>query len=1074
MASDCAAQSVLRRALAECRTASDRHDYRFVSGARQYWIVAKTRQSNSPSQSAQWTQFLQWNDWIARAFYSVRTSDPVPVYLDFEGEPGERLTQLSGNRTLDETARSVVDVVRATVPALGKRLFRDHERQVRSWAAATKADLRFQVSGEVAAPPVLPMLLCFVLAAEQMGADELMGQSNYYGRLSQILKRDVEDLRHSYQASAELLWGSLNAWLIEAEGRRGLPSAYSMSSHRYVGIAVSQALVREADRSHLPDFFEFAGLAPHSDVPPEALEPLLIAWAAANNSGATKQLTRLIDIDGTRSRVAEIASVELAAWQGSESFERAQSRPQPHRPVVLRLQFAGMPLREPRFTPVLRLRSDEPTLPATLLAAGDSRVDLDLERLSAGAYAPPRASVPDAGDLLQSRIRFVVDGATVERAPTPAVVFRADEFGVEFWETHSIVRGERLHVLVRSEFAAQLESVLQEVSPPTWRRSSYSRLPGDWTLFEDVEVVRAPSATLTGKTRWLADLLSPITSHHLSLHDGFRMPGSVRQRWLADAPPTVTASSDSPDGFRLTIELIPDLLDSIDGAADATDRHVEYAATGSPSEPLVVDLSDLDLQAGTYEVTLASAAKSSPSRQRRHFTLVAPSPRRSDEAVVGLDLSEALASLERTHAPADELLSADTDGLLVGAAHFGAPSDQEAVSETPTVRSWPRARPRRAAGAPRLEAAVAGSCFFTGAHRWHIETAPVDKKGRTTAEWSPGTCKSCGVTKLFQNKAWKVVKKDDHWKPSYRVIDAPLRSDTQHDERLALAIAALAVVGAGDASSLNRVLAQVDSSALTVHRVIQDLTAVGALTVARDPASGAVTSWSLVPATVVTTASGSTLTSYWGEEAIASLQAAVGDASGTFRTSVHALSSTLISTTLDVEDLWPAVEELEHGAFYAGEASQAIAESLAPLSEALSAIPRVSMPHGGTYERFDPRSVSWMQVPTPSVPGAYRSGTYAREYFIRIEADVLNDERALVDAGTAKHAAALLDSAPPLVYRDPRQGDLRTPLGCPLPGLYGRAAALCSVRIPRTCKDEIVYDNVHQAVADRLTYLLTH
>ncbi|MEV7528409.1 hypothetical protein [Agrococcus sediminis] len=1037
--------------------------------------MAKTRQSTSPNQS-QWTDFLLWNEWITDAFYVGQAPDPAPVYLDFDGEPAKRLTKLAGHRSPEETAQALVKVVRDTVPAFGKKvLFKDHERRVRSWARATRAARRSDPSSLVDAPPVLPLLLCFALAAEQMGADGLMAPSNYYGRLSQVLQRDVEDLRHSYQASAELLWGSLNAWLVEEEGRRGLPSAYSISAHRYVGIAVSQALVREADRSHLPDFFEFAGLAPHSDVPPEALEPLLLAWTAAAHNGATAQLSRLIENDGTRSRVAEIASVELAAWQGSEVVERSKSKPQLHRPVVLRLQFSGMPLRKPRFTPVLRLRSDEPRLPASLVAAGGDQIQLELERLGAGTYAPPRASVPDAGDLLQSRLRFLVDGVTVERAPTPAVVFRADEFGVEFWETHSVVRGERLHVLVRSEFSAQLKSVLEEVAPPTWRGRDYPGLPADWSLFEDVEIVRAPSATLDGRTRWLADLLTPITSHHLSLHDGFRMPGSIRQRWLADAPPTVTASSDSPDGFQVTIDRIPEFLDSIDGAGGSTDRHNEYAAEGSPSEPLLIALADLDLRPGTYEVILSSASKSSPSRQRRQFTLVAPAPRRADDVVVGLDLSAALTPIERTTVPTDKLLSAETDGLLVGAAHFGMPTDGATAHPTPTSRAWPRARPRMRATPPRLEAAVSGSCFFTSIHNWDVETVTF-VNNRPTAKWTPATCKMCGMTRLYPTRLpRKAVGSDDRAaRPDYPAIDAPRRRDTDHDERLALAIAALAVAGAGDGASLQRILAQVDSSALTVHRIVQDLAAVGALALARHPASGAVISWSLVPATVVTTTSGATLTSYWGEEAIAFLENAVEGEDVTFRAEVDGLTSTLIATNAEDGALWSAVEELDHGAFHAGEASQAIAASLTPLSEVLGAIPRVSMPHGGTFERFDPRAATWTPIPTPSVPGAYRNGTYAREYFIRMEDDIVAGDRALVDAATAKHAAALLDGAPPLLYRDPRRGDLRTPLGCPLPGLYGRAAALSAVRIPYDVKDEIVYDAVEQDVADRLTYLLAH
>jgi len=49
------------------------------------------------------------------------------------------------------------------------------------------------------------------------------------------------------------LLGSLNSWLDSMGGSRGLPTAEAIG-HRYVGIALSQALIRDADRQLLPQF----------------------------------------------------------------------------------------------------------------------------------------------------------------------------------------------------------------------------------------------------------------------------------------------------------------------------------------------------------------------------------------------------------------------------------------------------------------------------------------------------------------------------------------------------------------------------------------------------------------------------------------------------------------------------------------------------------------------------------------------------------------------------------------------------------------------------------------------------
>ena len=86
-----------------------------------------------------------------------------------------------------------------------------------------------------------------------MNAADGMAANNYYGRLMQLL--DVpEEMRprvqSDYQRQAEDLWGSLNEWLEAWEGVRGVPTAYAVGM-RYVGLPMSQALVREHDRQQV-------------------------------------------------------------------------------------------------------------------------------------------------------------------------------------------------------------------------------------------------------------------------------------------------------------------------------------------------------------------------------------------------------------------------------------------------------------------------------------------------------------------------------------------------------------------------------------------------------------------------------------------------------------------------------------------------------------------------------------------------------------------------------------------------------------------------------------------------------
>ena len=87
-------------------------------------------------------------------------------------------------------------------------------------------------------PPALPLLAVLTIAAEQMEATEKFGANNYYGRLEQVLRLNQDQgtkLKQSYGIkkfkgipTSEYLWNSLNIWLEEWEGVRGLATALTV------------------------------------------------------------------------------------------------------------------------------------------------------------------------------------------------------------------------------------------------------------------------------------------------------------------------------------------------------------------------------------------------------------------------------------------------------------------------------------------------------------------------------------------------------------------------------------------------------------------------------------------------------------------------------------------------------------------------------------------------------------------------------------------------------------------------------------------------------------------------------
>ena len=92
----------------------------------------------------------------------------------------------------------------------------------------------------------------------------------------------------------------------------------------------------------------------------------------------------------------------------------------------------------------------------------------------------------------------------------------------------------------------------------------------------------------------------------------------------------------------------------------------------------------------------------------------------------------------------------------------------------------------------------------------------------------------------------------------------------------------------------------------------------------------------------------------------------------------------------------------------------------------------------------------------------------------RTPADIEAGTAALATVQLSKHLAARRSGRALLAY-SPDQQVLAVPLGADLPGLYGRAAVLCSGRLPIPDEKQrvLLYHDVPQRVADALTSLLT-
>ncbi len=161
------------------------------------------------STAADWREYDRWNDVIADVVFPI-TSAPAPVYLDLEDDVLAAIASRLG-LTSDQVVAGLSAVVSRTSDLDSNHAFSLHRGRTAQWLTRP----------QTSAPPILPLLSLFSLAAERMAGGSGMSATNYYGRLAEIVGGQPSALGNSYRAVAEFLWGSLNSWLSLQGGGSG-------------------------------------------------------------------------------------------------------------------------------------------------------------------------------------------------------------------------------------------------------------------------------------------------------------------------------------------------------------------------------------------------------------------------------------------------------------------------------------------------------------------------------------------------------------------------------------------------------------------------------------------------------------------------------------------------------------------------------------------------------------------------------------------------------------------------------------------------------------------------------------
>jgi len=604
-----------------------------------------------------WRTYLQWNKAIAEEVFPVGL-DSYPVYLQLDSGIISKIAETFGQSSGE--INSLRSAVRCTLDLKdGRGVLARHARETHAWQS--------KLTEQPPPPPCIGLLSIFVMAAENMHGTAGVGANNYYDRLMEefgLPSALATSLRNHFAAQFRTysltFWDALNTWLRAWRGRRGTPTATQVGGYTYVGVPISQALVRVHDRRHLRELFATRGYQP--DSPPERSRLVrdLDKWINQTGSPASNALRELWH-RGQSETIADIVEQEIRSWPG-QTPGQPSARGSARIRVALALRRRGLQSLPGLLLLTEAAESQEEKDNISLRTTdkpgtGDeawSPRNLRLKRISLpGWYSlePTEELLEGIGLLRKIDLEDPESGRRYNRASQSVIVLKWEPEQDLYLEVDQMKIDERYAVLCERDYADQVGTLLNAVTngvASAWA-GPQDEIPEDWQLFLQVIPLQAdvPAEVDIGDLA----LLVPEPQYFFKVDGGISLPGE--KTWHLVMPPEIAAFTD--DGER-SIELsaairpLSHLADSTShllaespGGAHVRlreqsdwlaecDLNIEFFVYEDDWESKVVRRTVIRLRSGNSPRHL-SARESRPIAMGLH-------PEKEMEAVTGMDLRE--------------------------------------------------------------------------------------------------------------------------------------------------------------------------------------------------------------------------------------------------------------------------------------------------------------------------------------------------------------------------------------------------------------------------------------------------
>lgn len=950
--------------------------------------------------------YIAWNDALAAHFFNTRAAGK-PVYLDIEGDVLDAVSKTIGTGGTGSPRDDFLAAVRSTL-GRGRGLLARHADWLAAWDGKGP-------------PPVVAVLALASMAAEDMGADAEVASHNYYvpfARLIGIADSDYPAIsgamKEGYRKHIGDLWKALNGWLEDHEGSLGLPTARTHGHNTHIAYALGQALVREADRARLPDFFSYFRLRPGQEVEPERMLGLLDRWVPTGTLSA-KIRGPWDTNDALRTALADVACAELLSWDGTRRHGEQGDR--------LDVRLAVISRRRTGDRIVLHVTGTEGPPPGGLVV-GRLQQSPSWTRVGDASWVD---STTPAAVLLAEPV-LVGSGHEPHRTAKKVNVF-AREGGL--WIESSHIEPGEPHIVVVDSDLHTAHALID-----TRARNGFARSQaGDgWTVYKGV-VIDSPLDAVE-----LPPLLQPlgtVARRSLALVGGLRLPNRP-PRWHLHSPPVVSIA-DPPVG-KYTV--------SISGPT-----HTELGPFEGPSE---IDLREVDglgpgrhtVRVGDSEATLI--LRTSDDEASHHLAHPSPALDRSTDATLGMLVAQPAQGRARV-APNIERTSLAT------------------ISPSATI-PWERVAPATVQDGTHLGigdredlGSRSGSshppCTAGGPCRLYIP--PGVKRLRHQPP-----CVYCGLRKGEREKFTATIEA----MLAEASGDALTRRRVERPTIDAIVDGILHARG-GKLGHLHEWLGRSGLDGLARYELLRDLVALGAIDIARDTRDGQ--PWRHLPLTLVSHAEDHSrwlATGLVTPTAIAAIELAAAELGGEVIRRAARDGDQDSMSLVEIRGLGAAeVADLDGflDADVEPDGGRRIATGLRPLRRAVSAFGSSPLPNSAVGERFEPITATFGPEGRLDEDGLYRVEVgYRRQYWW------VEDGRrtTLPNGDSGKLLAAAYEGKDLIAYLGRA---LVLPLGCRLPGLYERAVVLSSFNLPVTRSGVVAYENVPADVAELVYTALT-